>query len=255
MDGSRIRAPVRRPLRRREPSVHIGVGLHRDVRGGGLRASIFGLSDGLVSNVSLVLGTSAAHPGPGIVRLAGLAGLFGGAFSMAAGEYVSMRGQREALERELDVERSELAEHPMAERTELEHIYRERGVTHEVASLLADQLMCDPDTALETHAREELGIDTASLGSPVQASVSSFVSFGFGALIPLIPFLSGSATTGAVVVAIVLSAIAAVLIGIGLAVFTSRSWFRSALRSLVICGAAGGVTYAIGSIIGLKSGT
>jgi VIT1/CCC1 family predicted Fe2+/Mn2+ transporter len=242
-------------MRRRGGGVPFGAGFHRDVRGGGFRASIFGLSDGLVSNVSLVLGTSGAHPGPGIVRLAGLAGLFGGAFSMAAGEYVSMRGQREALERELDLERSELAEQPLAERTELEHIYRERGVTHEVAALLADQLMSDPDTALVTHAREELGIDPSALGSPVQASVSSFLTFALGALLPLIPFLSGSSSTGATVTAIVISAVAAVLIGIGLAVFTSRSWLRSALRSLLICAAAGGVTYAIGSIIGLKSGT
>src|ERR1700681_1197583 len=104
---------------------HAGGARHRDIRSGGFRASIFGFSDGLVSNVSLILGTAGAHPGPGIVRLAGLAGLFGGAFSMAAGEYVSMRGQREALERELELERVELSEKPLAERHELEHIYRE----------------------------------------------------------------------------------------------------------------------------------
>src|SRR5487761_910197 len=105
------------------PSAHIDGHVHRDVRGGGFRAAVFGISDGLVSNVSLVLGTAGAHPGAGVVRLAGLAGMFGGSFSMAAGEYISMRGQREVFERELATERSELEVHPEAERAELEGIY------------------------------------------------------------------------------------------------------------------------------------
>jgi VIT1/CCC1 family predicted Fe2+/Mn2+ transporter len=230
-----------------------GIAHHRDLRGGGLRASIFGVSDGLVSNVSLILGTSGAHPGPGIVRLAGFAGLFGGAFSMAAGEYVSMRGQREALERELDLERRELAQHPAAERKELEHIYRQRGVTSEVAAMLAHELMADPETALVTHAREELGIDTKALGSPVQAATSSFVAFGVGAFVPLIPFLTGASGTKAMLATIVLGGISAIVIGAGLAHFTSRSWWFSAARSLLICAAAGAITYGIGSAIGVKS--
>ncbi len=240
---------------RQRPTSVDGIAQHRDVSGGGFRAAIFGLSDGLVSNVSLILGTSGAHPGPGVVRLAGLAGLFGGAFSMAAGEYVSMRGQREVLERELEVERVELAERPELERLELEHIYRERGLTTELAGLLAGHLMADPQTALITHAREELGIDPAALGSPVQSAVSSFATFALGAFLPLIPFLSGSSGGGAVVVAIVITAVAALVIGLGLSWFTSRPRIFSALRSLLICAVAGGVTYGIGALIGLKSGS
>ncbi len=168
---------------------------HRDVRGGGLRAAVFGISDGLVSNVSLVLGTAGAHPGAGIVRLAGLAGLFGGSFSMAAGEYISMRSQREVFEYELGVERDEIARNPAAERRELEGIYRSRGIDADTARELAEKMMADPATALDTHAREELGIDPGALGSPIQAALASFATFAVGALIPLIAFLGGARAT------------------------------------------------------------
>jgi VIT1/CCC1 family predicted Fe2+/Mn2+ transporter len=226
---------------------------HRDLRGGGFRAAIFGVSDGLVSNISLVLGTAAAHPGAGVVRLAGLAGLLGGSFSMAAGEYVSMRGQQEALERELDVERGELSAHPVAEQRELEAIYRMRGVSEEVAHQVVEQLMASPEQALQAHARDELGIDPGSLGSPPQAAISSFLTFALGALVPLIPFLGGSAGSTAVFVAIGLAAAAAVTVGATIGVFTGRSKVYSALRSLGICAVAGAVTYAIGSAIGVAA--
>lgn len=226
---------------------------HRDLRGGGFRAAIFGVSDGLVSNVSLVLGLAGAHPGTGIIRLAGLAGLMGGSFSMAAGEYVSMRGQHEALERELDVERLELSSHPEAERRELEHIYRERGVTPEVARRVVEELMASPESALTAHARDELGIDPSALGSPVQAAVASFVTFAFGALVPLVPFLPGSSGTTPVLVAVVLVAVVALLVGFVISYFTGRSRLYSALRSLGICAAAGGVTYLVGSLIGVAA--
>ncbi|HLI14664.1 MAG TPA: VIT1/CCC1 transporter family protein [Acidimicrobiales bacterium] len=226
---------------------------HRDVRGGGLRAAVFGVSDGLVSNVSLVLGTAGAHPGAGVVRLAGLAGLLGGSFSMAAGEYVSMRAQREAFERELEVERAELREQPESERRELERIYRRRGIDAETARRLTDQLMEDPEVALRTHAREELGIDPDALGSPVQAAASSFASFALGAVLPLAPFLGGSFGTAAVVAAIVLTALAALAVGAALALFTARSKLYSALRSLGICAVAGAVTYGVGSLVGVAA--
>src|SRR4051812_21629434 len=128
---------------------------HRDIQGGAARAAIFGFSDGLVSNVSLILGVAGANPAPGIVRLAGLAGLVGGAFSMAAGEYGSMRAQAELLEAELEMERVEIQRRPESERRELAAIYRSRGVQPDVADDLATQMMSDPDLALETHAREE----------------------------------------------------------------------------------------------------
>ncbi|MCU1488790.1 MAG: protein of unknown function transrane [Acidimicrobiaceae bacterium] len=227
---------------------------HRDVRGGGLRAAVFGVSDGLVSNVSLVLGTAGAHPGGGVVRLAGLAGLFGGAFSMAVGEYVSMQAQREALERELSIERDEIRHRPEGERRELARIYEKRGIDREVAEQLATELMADPDIALETHAREELGIDPDELGSPLQAAGSSFVTFGVGALLPLIPFLGGSAGGAAIGAAIAIAAVAALVVGGLLSLLTGRSWWRSALRQLALCAVAGAATYGIGSAIGAAAG-
>ncbi|MDA8297879.1 MAG: VIT1/CCC1 transporter family protein [Actinomycetota bacterium] len=224
---------------------------HRDVRGGGLRAAVFGVSDGLVSNVSLVLGTAGAHPGAGIIRLAGLAGLFGGAFSMAVGEYVSMRAQREAFERELSIEREELRRRPEFERRELARIYERRGIEREVAAQLAAELMADPDVALETHAREELGIDPDELGAPLQAAGSSFITFALGALVPLLPFLLGAKGMVAVGITIGLSALAALAVGSLLSVLTARSWWRSALRQLVLCALAGAATFGIGSAIGV----
>jgi len=226
---------------------------HRDLRGGGFRAAIFGVSDGLVSNVSLVLGLAGAHPASGIIRLAGLAGLMGGSFSMAAGEYVSMRGQHEALERELDMERMELSSHPEAERRELEHIYRERGVTPEIAKRVAEELMSSPESALTAHARDELGIDPAALGSPVQAALASFLTFAFGAVVPLLPFLTGSSSSSAVLAAVGLAGFVALLVGFVLSYFTGRSKLYSALRSLGICAAAGGVTYLVGSLVGVAT--
>src|SRR5947209_6900235 len=167
---------------------------HRDVSGGAARAAVFGVSDGLTTNVTLILGVAgaAATTGASFVRLAGLVGLVGGAFSMAAGEYVSMKTQRELFERELEIERREIHRRPDNERRELEAIYRGRGVEPATAKELAREMMRDPDLALETHAREELGIDPAQLGSPVQAAVSSFLAFAVGAVIPLLPWLRGS---------------------------------------------------------------
>jgi vacuolar iron transporter family protein len=223
---------------------------HRDLAGGGLRAAIFGVSDGLVSNVSLVLGTAGAHVSGDVVRLAGLAGLLGGAFSMAAGEYVSMRAQREAFEHELEVERTEIRDHPESERRELEGIYVKRGVDPEVADAMTREIMSDPDVALSTHAREELGVDPSSFGSPVQASLSSFVSFAIGALIPLLPFIAGAANGFEVLLAVGLTAVGALIVGATIAHFTSRSHVFSALRSLAICAGAGGVTYLVGHLLG-----
>lgn len=225
---------------------------HRNVQGGAARAAVFGISDGLVSNVSLILGVVGADPAPGVVRLAGLAGLVGGAFSMAAGEYVSMKAQAELLERELELERIEISRRPESERRELAAIYRERGVAADVADELATHMMRDPELALETHAREELGIDPNELGSPVQAALSSFLAFAFGALFPLFPWFV-SEGTGAAVASVVVGAVAAVAIGVALAAFTGRSPARSASRQLVIAAAAAAVTFGIGNLVGVGS--
>ena len=223
---------------------------HRNIQGGAARAAVFGISDGLVSNVSLILGVAGASPAPGVVRLAGLAGLVGGAFSMSAGEYVSMRAQSELLERELELERMEIGRRPEHERRELSAIYQSRGVEPDVADELAAQMMRDPQLALETHAREELGIDPEELGSPALAALSSFLAFAFGAVLPLLPWFV-TRGTAATVASVVVGALSAVAIGVALAAFTGRSALRSALRQLAIAAAAAGVTFAVGNAVGV----
>ena len=224
---------------------------HRNIQGGTARAAVFGVSDGLVSNMAIVLGFAGANPGPGLVRLAGLAGLIGGAVSMAAGEYVSMTAQAELLERELEMERLELHRRPEAERRELVQIYRSRGVDEATAEQLATALHRDPDLALEAHAREELGIDPSSLGKPVSAAVSSFLCFAVGAVIPLIPYFFTEGTA-ALVTAIVLGAIAALAVGAALARFTGRSVARSASRQLLLSAIPAAITYALGAAVGVS---
>jgi VIT1/CCC1 family predicted Fe2+/Mn2+ transporter len=227
---------------------------HRDIRGGGARAAIFGVSDGLVTNVSLVLGIAGASPGPGIVRLAGVAGLVAGSFSMAAGEYLSMSAQRELLEREIEVERKALKKSPEGETNELRGMYVNRGIDPNVASDMANEVMADPKLALETHAREELGIDLHQLGAPVQAALASFFTFALGAIIPLLPWLFTSGTA-AIVGSIVLGALASIAVGAVLAAYTERSYVRSALRQLVITAVASGVTFGVGRAIGTGIGS
>jgi VIT1/CCC1 family predicted Fe2+/Mn2+ transporter len=222
---------------------------HRNLQGGGARAAVFGISDGLVSNVALILGMAGANSSPGAVRLAGLAGLVGGAFSMAAGEYVSMRAQSELLERELDVEREAIRHEPEDERRELAAIYKKRGLDSGMAEELSEKMMSNPEVALETHAREELGINPEETGNPFQAAGSSFVTFGVGAFIPLLPWLI---THGALAMwwSVVLGGVSAVSVGTALSFFTGRSWLWSATRQLAISGAAAAVTYTIGYLIG-----
>ncbi len=223
---------------------------HRNLQGGGARAAVFGVSDGLVSNVALILGMAGAHATAGTVRLAGIAGLIAGAFSMAAGEYVSVRAQSELMLRELDVERQAIRHEPEDERRELAAIYESRGIDADMANELSAKMMRDPDIALETHAREELGIDPAQTGNPVQAAAASFVAFGLGAFVPLLPWLISSGTT-ATLWSIVLGAVGAFTVGAGLAHFTGRWWLWSASRQLLISGVAAAVTFSIGRLIGV----
>ncbi len=222
---------------------------HRDFRGGGARAAVFGVSDGLVTNVSLVLGVAGANPGGSIVRLAGVAGLIAGSFSMAAGEYLSMTAQRELMERELEVERRSLSHSPEGEAAELRGVYVRRGIDPVVATDMVNEVMQDPDLALETHAREELGITPHNLGSPWQAAAASFVTFALGAFIPLAPWLFTSGTV-AIVLSIVLAAVASLVVGIVLARFTERPVAVSALRQLAVTVVAAGVTFGVGKAIG-----
>ncbi|HEV3367868.1 MAG TPA: VIT1/CCC1 transporter family protein [Acidimicrobiales bacterium] len=222
---------------------------HRNLQGGGARAAVFGVSDGLVSNVALILGMAGAHASPGAVRLAGIAGLIAGAFSMAAGEYISMRAQSELMLRELDVERQAIRHEPEDERRELAAIYKSRGLDAAMAEELSAKMMRDPELALETHAREELGINPDETGNPLQAAGSSFVMFALGAFIPLLPWLF---TVGAAATwwSVVLGAVGAFSVGGALAHFTGRSWLWSASRQLLISGIAAGVTYSVGHLVG-----
>lgn len=223
---------------------------HRNIQGGTARAAVFGISDGLVSNVALILGVAGASPAPGVVRLAGLAGLIGGAVSMAAGEWVSMTAQRELLQRELHMEAIELRRQPENERRELVQIYRSRGIEQDTAEQLAAEMMRDPDLALETHAREELGIDPNELGSPLGAAISSLLAFALGALVPLFPwfFSRGGAALAA---SIILGALAALAVGAALARFTGRSATRSAMRQLLLSAIPAAITYVLGLVVGI----
>jgi VIT1/CCC1 family predicted Fe2+/Mn2+ transporter len=223
---------------------------HRNLQGGGARAAVFGVSDGLVSNIALILGMAGAHASAGAVRLAGIAGLVAGAFSMAAGEYISMRAQSELMQRELDVERQAIRRDPDDERRELAAIYESRGIDSAMARELSVKMMRDPELALETHAREELGINPAETGRPLQAAGSSFVTFAVGAFVPLLPWLVTSGTT-ATLWSVALGAVAALAVGAGLAHFTGRSWVWSAGRQLLISGVAALVTYGIGHLVGV----
>jgi VIT1/CCC1 family predicted Fe2+/Mn2+ transporter len=222
---------------------------HRDIRGGGARAAVFGVSDGLVTNVALVLGIAGASPGGSVVRLAGVAGLVAGSFSMAAGEYVSMTAQKELLERELEIERKALSRHPEGETIELRRLYEQRGIDPQVARDMASEVMSNPELALETHAREEMGISVENLGSPVQAALASFFTFALGAFIPLLPWLY-SRGNNALLASMVLGAVAALTVGAVLAAFTERPMLRSALRQLIVAAVAAGVTYGVGRAIG-----
>lgn len=161
--------------------------------GGNLRAAVFGVSDGLVSNTSLIMGVAGAFTEARTVLITGAAGLLAGALSMAAGEYVSMRSQRELFEAQIAQERRELETMPKEEVDELARIYRRRGVPFDIACKISKALSSDLKTALQTHAREELGLNPEDLGSPFGAGASSFVSFALGAVVPLLPFLVGAA--------------------------------------------------------------
>lgn len=223
---------------------------HKGVQtGGNVRAAVFGVSDGLVSNASLIMGVAGATQEPKIVLLTGVAGVLAGAFSMAAGEYLSMRSQRELFEYQIALEREELEEYPLEEQAELALIYGARGLTKEQAHDVAVEIMKDREQALDTLAREELGLNPDELGSPWGAAGSSFVAFAVGGSIPLLPFLFGSgpnllysivAVTGAALFAV----------GATLSLFTGKSAGWSGLRMVLIGGGAGIVTFLVGRWLG-----
>jgi VIT1/CCC1 family predicted Fe2+/Mn2+ transporter len=225
---------------------------HRAGRSGTLRAVIFGVSDGLVSNLALVMGVAGASSGEGgFVLLAGVAGLLAGSFSMAAGEFISMQSQRELFERQIELERSELEAMPEEERAELASVYRAKGFTQAEADTIADRMLRDPEHALDTLVREELGLDPNELGSPWGAAGGSFFAFALGALVPVLPYLVARSGTAPFLASIVLSIAALFAVGAGVSLLTGRGSLFSGGRQVLIGGAAALVTYVVGLVIGV----
>ena len=223
---------------------------HRSDKSGALRAGIFGINDGLVSNTSLVMGFAGAAAPRTTVLLAGLAGLLAGAFSMGAGEYISMANQREAYERELDFEREEIEFHPEDEQRELQLIYEAKGVDADTAAAMAGQVMSDRDVALDTMAREELGLDPDDLGSPWKAALSSFVAFSAGAVLVVLPYLFTGGGV-ALALAIALALLALVAVGAVMARINGRPLTRSVVRQVTVGVLAAGATYLLGTVFGV----
>ena len=227
-------------------------GRHRSAGGNALRAAVLGANDGLVSNLSLVMGVAGADFSGRTILVTGLAGLLAGACSMAMGEWLSVNSSREFYQQQIATEAAELAEFPEEEKQELALIYQAKGLTERQAKVLAERIISDKDTALDTLAREELGIDPNELGgSAWVAAGTSFLLFAAGAIIPVIPFfaLSGIA---AVATSLGLSAAAMFAIGAGTTLFTGRGVLFSGLRQLAVGMAAAGVTYGVGRLIGVS---
>ena len=225
---------------------------HRAGLGSNLRASVFGVSDGLVSNASLVLGVAGAGAASGYVLLTGAAGMLAGALSMAAGEYVSVRSQREMYEYQIALEREEVAEYPEEEAEELALIYQARGVEIQQAREVSRALLAHPEQALDVLSREELGLNPDDLGSPWGAALSSFISFALGASVPLIPFvvLRSTSTTTLITTAAV-TCLALFCIGLVLSLFTGRDALKGALRMVLIGSGAGIVSFIVGRALGV----
>ena len=223
---------------------------HKGYGGGNLRAAVFGVNDGLVSNTSLIMGVAGASAGVGSVITAGVAGLLAGALSMAAGEYISMRSQREMFEYQIGLERDELGEYPEEEAEELALIYAARGMDLEEARRMTRALVKNPEAALDALAREELGLNPDDLGSPWGAAVFSFLAFAAGAILPLVPFLLGLPLGTALMVAAVVAGVALFGVGAALSLFTGRRAFAGGVRMVLIGGGAGIVTWLIGNLLG-----
>jgi VIT1/CCC1 family predicted Fe2+/Mn2+ transporter len=223
---------------------------HRGLGGGGnLRAAVFGVNDGLVSNASLILGVAGATSDLKVVVMSGVAGMAAGAFAMAAGEYVSVQSQRELYQYQIALERDELKQYPEAEAQELALIYAAKGLPPKQADRLAKRLVADPENALDTLAREELGLNPSELGSPLGAAASSLCAFAAGALVPLLPWLAGG-SANALGWSIGLTAAGLFSVGATLSLFTGRHAVHSGARMLALGGLAGGVTYVLGHLLG-----
>jgi VIT1/CCC1 family predicted Fe2+/Mn2+ transporter len=231
------------------PDLHGG---HRSVSGGLARAAVFGINDGLVSNVSLILGFAGSGVDSSVVRLAGLAGAIAGGISMAAGEWISISAQNELVEREVAVERRELIRNADAETAELAAMYEEHGIAPATARAAAEDVMSSPEAALRVHTREELGIDPHDLPSAFRAAAISFVCFMLGALLPVVPWVLGASGLAPAVASVVIGVVAAGFVGAAIGRFAERSIPRSIVRQIVIVLVACAVTYSIGELVGVN---
>jgi vacuolar iron transporter family protein len=218
-----------------------------------LRPVVFGGNDGLVSNLALVMGVAGANPGPSIIVLAGVAGLLAGAFSMAVGEFISVQSQRELLDYQVAFQRKQIREAPDQERAILARIYLDRGFPEQEVERLVDVIFEEPDNAVRTMIFEEVGLDERSIGSPLSAAVGSFLAFTLGAFIPLLPYLLWSgATAFALSLGVSLAALA--VLGLGIGLMTRRPLGYTAIRQVLLGGAAAAVTFAVGTLIGVQAG-
>jgi VIT1/CCC1 family predicted Fe2+/Mn2+ transporter len=223
---------------------------HKTHGGGTLRAGVFGVNDGLVSNTCLVMGVAGAEAESSVLILTGVAGLLAGAFSMAAGEFISMLSQNEMFEHQISQEKDELERYPAEEAEELALIYAARGIPIKEARAVAKKLIANPDKALDTLAREELGLNPDDLGSPSGAAISSFLAFSVGASLPIIPFLLG--LSPAVPIAAAISGAALFVVGAVLSLFSGKSAWLGGLRMFLIGSAAAAATYFIGSLFNVS---
>jgi VIT1/CCC1 family predicted Fe2+/Mn2+ transporter len=227
---------------------------HKGLGGGNLRAAVFGINDGLLSNASLILGVAGAGGSGHTLLASGIAGLLAGALAMAAGEYVSMRSQRDMFEYQIGLEREELAEYPEEEAEELALIYTARGMDPAQARLVTRELVKDPEKALDALAREELGLNPDDLGSPTGAAAASFVAFAIGAALPLLPFLTHAAPFTAAAVSAGGTLVALFGVGMAVSLFSGRSAWIGCLRMVAIGVFALAATYAIGHLFGVVTG-
>jgi VIT1/CCC1 family predicted Fe2+/Mn2+ transporter len=242
MGGGKAAGDARTTIARRE-NWHVGG------KGGSLRAAVFGMNDGIVSNLSLVLGVAGAGVGPHALVMTGVAGLLAGASSMAVGEYSSVASQRDLLVRQVEQERREIADAPEEERAELAAILAQKGMPPERAAQAAADIFKDPAHALDTLVREELGLDPDDLGKPFSAAASSFAMFSIGAAVPLAPFLF-SRGTGALIASAGLAALVLAGVGIFLGILSGTSPARSAFRMVSLAALAASITFFVGRLIG-----
>jgi VIT1/CCC1 family predicted Fe2+/Mn2+ transporter len=222
---------------------------HADVSGGALRAAVFGAMDGLVTNIALVAGVGAAGATPHFIVVTGLAGLVAGAFSMAMGEYTSVRTQNEQVDREWIKEADEIADNPAAEEHELARMFADMGMSEATAETAARDIHSDPERAALVHVTQELGLDPREKPSPRVAAISSFVMFSLGALVPLLPFLLGFTS---LVAGLVVGGLGLAVAGALASLATVVPWWISAARQLAFGGVAAGATYAVGLVLGVS---